>query len=317
MLNFAFLLKTYGEDYSRAKKLIISYRRFNEDSIKLFLVCPDTDKELFAGFAGDDVSIISEETICSEVFTEDTNFTAGYLNQEIYKLAFWELKLCENYMCLDSDALFIRPFYIKDFIYEDAIPYTVLIEDNDLCADNYYNQMYWVGRRKQIAKIEDAIGYHPHHLLTCHGFQIFSGTVLKSLKEDFMAERGYEYKDLIQIAPYEFSWYNLWLQKTKKIPINPIEPLFKTIHLKQHHINYYLAGMRFNDWARSYVGIIVNSNYGVGSGEYEDLSVYNYDNADIPDDIIVNNYRFYKKLMAGRILRRAKSAVKRILRHGK
>ncbi len=34
----------------------------------------------------------------------------GYINQEIVKLAFWELGLTENYFCVDSDAVFVRPF---------------------------------------------------------------------------------------------------------------------------------------------------------------------------------------------------------------
>ena len=304
MVDLGFLLKTYNGDYHRAVKLVGSYTQYNVDRIPLFIVCPKNDIELFSILKGDGISIVPEEEIYSNVFTEDGKMSMGYLNQEIYKLAFWETGLCANYMCIDSDALFIRPFSKWEFMYDDETPYTSLEEDNDLRADHYYNKQYWNSRREWISKIEDEMDFHPHHLLTCHGFQIFSSKVLKSLKEDFMKLKGYDYKDLIRISPYEFSWYNLWLQKTNVIEIHQIECLFKCFHLKQHHIEYALSGMRLEDWAKGYIGIIVNSNYGVGEGDYYDLSVYNRDNAGIPDEIIDQNYNFYKRLRKGRVKRK-------------
>ena len=304
MYDFGFFLKTYRNDYDRAVRLIASYRKNNEESLPLYLACPVADVNLFSDLEGSDVHIIREEDICREVFMEDTKWSAGYLNQAIYKLAFWEMKLCANYMCIDSDAIFIRPFYKNDFMYSNNVPYTTLEEDNDLQSDIYYNKTYWNGRMAWIEKIEDELDYHPYHLMTCHGFQVFSGKVLESLKNDFMILKGYNYKRLIEIAPYEFSWYNLWLQKTEIIPIRPIGYLFKCFHLKQHHIASVLQGMRIEDWAKGYVGIIVNSNYGVGDGDYYDLSIYNGNNIDIPDDIIETNYRFYKRIRKSQIKNR-------------
>ena len=312
MENFAFFLKTYRADYDRAVRLIDTYRKYNMELLPLYIACPKTDIHLFSSLEGTGVYIVPEEDICSGVFTRDNVWPAGYLNQEIYKLSFWETGLCANYMCIDSDAIFIRPFYKRDFMYDDDTPYTSLEEDNDLMADNYYNRLYWNGRMKLIEKIEDELDYHPYHLLTCHGFQIFSGRVLESLKNDFMRPRGYDYKKLIEIAPYEFSWYNLWLQKTEVIPIYPIGYLFKTFHLKQHHIASVLQGMRIEDWAKGYVGIIVNSNYSVGKGDYYDLSVYDGDNADIPNDVVEMNYRFYKRLRRGRERRRIRTLISKV-----
>ena len=257
MHNFGFFLKTYRNDYDRAVRLINSYEKYNVESLPLYLACPKDDISQFSKLENNNIKLVSEEEICGDVFTKDTQWSTGYLNQEIYKLAFWEMGLCSNYMCIDSDAVFIRPFYMKDFMYDDEVPYTSLEEDNDLCSDRYYNRLYWNRRLAWISKIEDEMDYHPHHLLTCHGFQIFSSKVLKSLKNDFMIPRGYSYRDLIEIAPYEFSWYNLWLQKMEIIPIHPIGYLFKTFHLKQHHIFYVLQGMKIEDWARGYIGIIV------------------------------------------------------------
>lgn len=308
MEKFVFLLKTYEKDFDCAIRLLDSFSKHNMDNIHCYVIIPESSKALFIGLLGMEVkrncSFLAEEEFEGLVNEGLNGLSAGYINQEIVKLSFWEMGLCANYMCLDSDALFIRPFYKKDFMYDDDTPYTCLEEDNDLRADNYYNKLYWNRRMEWIRKIEDELDYHPYHLMTCHGFQIFSATVLETLKKDFMLSRNYTYKNLMEIAPYEFSWYNLWLQKTEVIPIHQIECLFKYFHLKQHHIAVVLRGMRIEDWANGYVGIIVNSNYGIGIGDYYDLSVYNRDNADIPDKVIEMNCHFYKRLRKGRIRRK-------------
>ena len=69
------------------------------------------------------------------------------------------------------------------------------------------------------------------------------------------------YVDLLKISPYEFSWYNFYLQKSKIIPIVQSEPHFKTIHTNYQFVLYKLMGIKEEDWARSYIGIIVNSNF--------------------------------------------------------
>lgn len=313
MEKFAFLLKTYDKDLDRAEKLLNSFVQYNDEGMKCYVVAP---RECIKQMAiRTNVCYIPEDTFGGLVSSKVNGIQPGYVNQEIIKLSFWEKGICENYCCLDSDAIFIRPFYMKDFMFDDNTPYTVLFEDHDLQADLYYNREFWNSRMEQIKKIEDELDYHPYHLKTCHGFQIFSSRVLKSLKSDFMEPRGYSYKNLIEISPYEFSWYNLWLQKMEIIPIHEIESLFKCIHLKQHHIQYVLNGMKVEDWLRGrYVGIVVNSNYGVGEGDYYDLSVYNGFNAGISDDIVEMNYRFYKRIRKGWINRKIRpllSAIKR------
>lgn len=302
MLKFAFFLKTYCDDEFRAKELIKSWNKYNVEMLPMFLMCPDEDISLFKSLESDTLTIIPESRMNIQIFAEDRHWTKGYLNQEIYKLAFWELGLCENYQCLDSDALFIRPFYLKDFMYDENVPYTTLFQDNDLKSDPYYYKLYWNSRMEWLKKIEDALDYHPYKLLTCHGFQIFSAKVLRDFKENYLKPNGYSYKDIICIAPYEFSWYNLWLQKTNCIPIHLCDPNFRTFHLKQHHIAYVLHGMKIEDWAKGgYVGIVVNSNYGIGNGDYYDLDIYDAYNAEIPIERIEANYRFYKKLRKGSI----------------
>lgn len=187
--------------------------------------------------------------------TPINGITPGYINQMIVKLAFWELGLCKNYMCLDSDGWFIKEFYVKDFMYDSEIPYTVLYEDKDLKCNPYYYNSFWEGREKQIKIIQNKLNYKTNHLLTCHGFQIFNSAVLQSLKSEYMVPNKLTYLNLITVANYEFSWYNIWLQKTQIIPIHICEPFFKTYHMAYQQFEEVFSGVTEETLKNAYIGI--------------------------------------------------------------
>lgn len=278
MYDFCFMLKTYNKDYRYVERLIQSFRKYNKDSIHMFIVLPNKDIQLFSVFVSENISLIEEESIDVDIFLKGINgLPAGYLNQEIYKLAFWKLKLCKNYCCLDSECYFIRDFYITDFMYDCEIPYTVLIEDKELKANPQYYKYYWQYREKGIQRIAETIGFADRKILTCHGFQNLSCTVLEDFERSFLKVRGYTYRDIIEMSPYEFSWYNLWLQKRKTIPIYVCEPFFKTYHLRKQHISDFFSGITENDLARSYVGIVINGNFATSRKiiSYSDVCLYN------------------------------------------
>ena len=48
------------------------------------------------------------------------------------KSEFWRLGLCQNYLVIDSDSWFIRPFGRDDFLYEGDQPYTVINEGSHM-----------------------------------------------------------------------------------------------------------------------------------------------------------------------------------------
>jgi hypothetical protein len=137
----------------------------------------------------------------------------------------------------------------------------VLVEDNELKVEPRYYEQHWQGREPQLRRIQQLVGLQDRRVLTCHGHQIFSAKVLKSLKDDFMEPRGWTYEDLLEQAPYEFTWYNMWLQKARPIPIEIREPLVKVFHHEEHELEYALRGITNADIARGYVALVVNSNY--------------------------------------------------------
>ncbi len=234
------MLKTYGEDFLYTQRLIASYRKHNSDDIPLYVVVPRADLGKFATFEGVDIETLAEESVTDCLVSDDSVFgiRPGYINQEIIKLAFWELDLCDNYLCLDSDAEFIRDFYFADFMHDENTPFSVLVEDNELAVDPEYYNEHWIGRSKLLEVIKQELGVEDRRTLTCHNKTIFSAKVLKTFKEKYLLPRGYTYVGPLKKSPYEFSWYNFWLQKDKTIPIVFREPLFKIFHSKNQHLEY-------------------------------------------------------------------------------
>jgi len=265
------LLKSYAPDLAYAERLVTSFNQFNRDSIPLYIVVPDEEISLFAKFSTSTIEVLGESILGSHLVDTDVHgLRPGYINQEIIKLAFWELGLAENYFCVDSEALFIREFYTSDFMATPEVPYTVLVEDNELKVEpNYFNQ-YWVQREASLREIQRLVGLDDAIIRTCHGHQVFSRTVLRSFVDEFLIPKGWAYRDALAAAPYEFSWYNMWLQKTNLIPIHQREPLVKVFHNEDQHLEYILRGVTVQDIARGYLAVVVNSSY---ARELENVTV--------------------------------------------
>lgn len=266
MHKLAFLLKSYAPDAAYAERMVSSFHAFNRDHIPLFVVVPDEDRDLFCGFSevGDhpDVTLVSESDLSKHLVNEPVHgLRPGYINQEIVKLAFWELGYADNYFCVDSEAEFLRPFGVEDFMATDTEPYSVLVQDLELKADPVYFSQYWESRDSAINRIAALVGWSDPVIRTCHGHTVFSRRVLESFVKDFLNPRGWDYRDALAEAPYEFSWYNLWLQTSEVIGIHPREPWIKVFHTEQEYLDAVLRGITSEDLARAYLGVVVNANF--------------------------------------------------------
>ena len=261
------LCKSYSGDFEYAQRMVKSFHKFNSDSIQLFLVVPENDMDLFAPLSGDFVTLLSEQLLIGNLVDHEVHsMRPGYINQEIVKLSFWELGLAQNYFCVDSDAEFIRTFGVSDFMFDSVAPYSVLVQDLELAVEpEYYNQ-YWVSREAELRSIAEIVGVDSRVVLTCHGHTVFSRTVLQSFVNDFLAPRDWTYVDALEFSPYEFTWYNMWLQKSGVIEIHPREPWIKVFHNQSQHMEYVLRAVEHSDIARGYLGVVVNSNYSRGLG---------------------------------------------------
>ena len=264
------LCKSYGGDLEYAQRMVKSFTEFSADSIQLFLVVPEVDLALFEPLAGNHVQVLSENLLGEHLVDREVHgIRPGYINQEIVKLSFWELELAENYFCVDSDAEFIRHFRVEDFMFDSKTPYSVLVQDLELAVEpEYYNQ-YWLARESELKSIAELVGLDSRVVLTCHGHTVFSRVVLKSFVENFLNPRGWSYADALEFSPYEFTWYNMWLQKCRVIDIHPREPWIKVFHNRSQHMEYLLRGISVEDISRSYLGVVVNSNFAKSYVEIE------------------------------------------------
>ena len=268
MVPFAFLVKSYRNDLDLAARLFATLDRFNVDDIPTWVVVPDDDVADFQELCADPLFVLPESVLQQHLVSEPiAGIRPGYINQEIVKLAFWELGLASNYLPVDSDAVFLRDFTMSDFMFSSEIPYTVLLEDRDLLTDPEYYQTHWQGRERVLRAIQAEVGLSDDRLLTCHGHQVLSGTVLRSLRDDFLVPRGWDYAEMLRHGPYEFSWYNFWLQKSKAVPIELREPYFKVIHSEHQHLEMVIRGITTTDIARGYLGVIINSNFSKSFGD--------------------------------------------------
>ena len=262
MHNFGILLKSYDGDFDLAERLIESFNKYNPESLPMFIVVPEEDVQKFSRFASDTITLLSENLLGEHLVDHEVaGIRPGYINQEIVKLSFWELGLTENYFCVDSDAVFIRPLTVDDFMYDEHTPYTVLVEDNELKVEPKYYAEHWQGREIALRRIQQEVGLKDRRLLTCHGHQVFSSVVLRSLKEEFLASRKWNYADMLEVSPYEFTWYNMWIQKQQGAAIQRIEPLAKVIHSEYQFVIHSLSGIQESDISRGYLALVVNSNF--------------------------------------------------------
>jgi hypothetical protein len=260
--SFGMLLKSFDQDLEYARRCINSFNENNAAGIDLYLMVPDEDLALFASLAGGHVQLLSDSPL-EKYFTSDSvnGMRPGYINQEIVKLAFWELGLLSNYLCVDSDAIFIRPIKVSDYMADDTTPYSVLVEDKDLHIQPRYFEEHWKAREEALKRIQQSIGFTDQVFRTCHGHQVMSSKVLSDFRENFLNARGWTYLDALAIAPYEFTWYNLWLQKSQVIPVVSREPFAKVFHNEDQHLDAILRGMTVEDISRAYPLLVVNSNY--------------------------------------------------------
>lgn len=269
--SLGILIKSYRDDLERAEELCRSLKLFNTDDLPIWIVVPEQDVPDFTLCAQSCNATLLSESLFSRYLTQVpvSGIRPGYINQEIIKLAFWELGLVENYLPIDSDAVVLRPFGKCDLMFDSATPFTVLLEDHELKIDPKYFAENWQGREASLNDIKSFLELEDHRILTCHGHQVLSAPVLKSFKEQVLLPRGLGYRDILEIAPYEFSWYNFWLQKSQVIPIHQREPYFKVIHSAEQHLEIALKGITMDDISRAYIGVVINSNFSKSWGEID------------------------------------------------
>ena len=249
--------KSYHLDVHRAKNLLDSINKYNIDNIPFYISVPESDIDLFKKELGE-----SNYTLLKD---EDINtLNEGWKGQQIVKSQFWKLGLCENYLCIDSDCVFIKDFKVTDFMFDNETPYTVCHEYKSffefmdkfpLSFDPYES---FVNERLHIMELFGRSGaiydFGP-------GPTIWSSKVWQSLEEQYIIPNNITFADLIEANGSEFTWYGEALLAFRPFEILPVQPLFKVFHYSGQFVQAKQQGYTEQIYTKNYYGIILQSNF--------------------------------------------------------
>jgi uncharacterized protein DUF6492 len=258
---------SFSRDVLRAKRLAESVTAHNREKIPFYISVPRRDLDLFRStLAGHAVELIAQEDgIAANPALDMQRVLAmpGGLQQQIVKSEFWRLGLAANYLCLDSEGVFIRDFGRRDFLVEGDVPYSIVHEGRDVLQattrfgphrvrGEFLADRQAVMREMGREGIVYDYGYSPY---------LWSAKVWQDLDRNFLKPRGETFADIVERCPSEFTWYGEALMKYRSIPLWPREQLFRHYHYEHQYWLDRMLGMTKAVLAHDHMGIVFQSNW--------------------------------------------------------
>lgn len=265
MRDLVLYCKSYRNDFLRLKRLLASINRFNADGLPFYISTPTADHDLLIKTVGrDGYHWVADEEIVQA--NAQANFAAyqampGGLSQQIIKSEFWRLGLTENYLCLDSDSVFIRPFYRTDFMAEDGIPYTVLHQNKELfqLATDRGHLRVERDLRAEAECVKALFARSGPNFYCAPAPFIWSARVWQSLDREYLQPNSISLWEFISPVHPETLIYGETLLKYRAIPLIAIEPLFRTYHYDWHYYLMKRLGETEEKLRQNYLGVIYQS----------------------------------------------------------
>lgn len=265
MKPLALYCKSYSIDLRRVVRLAHSIRQHNAESLPFYVSVPQAELPLFREhLAGLNVELLADEDILRaspRIDPEQVARLPGSVSQQVVKSEFWRLGLSTAYLCLDSDAIFIRPFGLADFMAPDGTPYTMLDEAHDLLED---------ALRQKRQRVVDAFQREAdlvQQLFQRQGRRYSFGpfplvwhrAVWQTLDERYLQPRGMSFADAIAQAPIESRWYGEALLAYQAVPLLPCQALFKVYHYAWQFDQDKRSGVDAAKLTQLYCGVIYQS----------------------------------------------------------
>lgn len=268
MKDLVLYCKTYSRDFLRVERLLASIKKFNADDIPVYISTPVNEHDLLIEILGEEKSYtwVSDEDIVSanpNADIEKYNAMAGGLSQAIVKAEFWRLGISENYLCIDSDSIFIRDFYKTDFLSDEGPPFTILHQNKEYfqLAKNRGMEKVPEDLRKEAQRVQ-ALFKRTGPLFYCAPAPfIWSAKVWQSLDSEYLIPRGESIWDLVSSEYPETLIYGEALMKYKAIPLLAIEPLFRVYHYDWQYFLMKRLGETEENLRQNYSGVIYQSNW--------------------------------------------------------
>lgn len=257
--------KSYRTDLKRVTRLTDSINRFNVDNIPFFISVPKCDIEIFKKYLGKfSPHIIQDELIIrnnSKIDVQLFNKLPGNLSQQIVKSEFWRLDISDTYLCIDSDAVFIRPFFKSDFLHAESLPYTVMDESHEFLEAALHTGKFDVltNFHSEAEHVQKIFGRSGRSFAFGPFPNIWHKSVWKSLDEEHLIPREMNFMDAIVSMPMESRWYGEALLKYHAIQLLPCQPFFKVYHYAWQLDRDRRSGINERKLAMMYNGVIYQS----------------------------------------------------------
>jgi len=264
-MNLVFFCKSYIGDLYRFMRLWESLKKNNPEKIPFYACIPAADFHAFKSVIVDHTAInwIADEDVVKSSpggSLELYHSLDGRLSQQIIKAEAWRVIGCSNYVCFDSDCVFIRNVFSTDFLSPDGFPYTVMhqhkcfLEEAIVKNKTKYLQ-YFKEESKKIKSVfhreglDFEFGPNPY---------IWSSRVWNDLFQKTLSPNGQTLWTAIIDTPTEWRWYGESLLLHKSIPLMPIEPLMKAF-LYQWQVKKFKQS--FKELPKLYLGVLIQSNW--------------------------------------------------------
>jgi len=251
----------------RLKRLLASIQLFNSDEIPFYVSTSEADKELLFQVVGSNgYHWVSDESIITANPRAKPGIEkgrSGGLSQQVIKSEFWRLALAENYVCLDSDCIFITDFYKHHFLAEDGIPYTVIYENKEFyqLADNRGHSKVFQNLHAEAETVKALFGRSgPNYYCPCPPF-IWSSKVWQSFDKQYLEPKGMTFWDYSRADRPETLTYLEALLKFKAIPLYAIEQLFRVYYYDWHYFLLKRLGETEEKLKHHFLGVIYQSNW--------------------------------------------------------
>jgi hypothetical protein len=265
MKPFVLYCKSYSTDLNRVVRLARSIQQHNPENIPFFVSVPQAELPLFREhLAGLGVELLADEDVLKAAPRIDPELVCrmpGYLSQQVVKSEFWRLSYSEAYLCLDSDAFFIRPFGQADFLAADGTPYTMLDEAHDLLEDALRHKKTRVLEAfyREADQVQQLFGRQGRRYSFGPFPLVWHRAVWESLDARYLQPKGMSFADAIAQAPIESRWYGEALLAYKAVPLLPCQALFKVYHYAWQFDQDRRASIGAEQLARFYCGALYQS----------------------------------------------------------
>lgn len=230
--KLAFVNKSFNRDLKVSLRLYESYEKFVKPTPPFYVVMPEKEKSLFFKYfteAKDKKQInhlpvfLTEQEVfkrCGkDVYTKSMKMR-GWQQQQVVKLCFGKLGIADNYLTIDSDTYFTRPFDTNILFHNgQARTYAPsIIKKNNkhqASTDKMFSEFTQINMFL-TGKSED----YNNFIL---GFGMWSSEMIKELDGFIYHKKQYNFADLINLVPLEMQWYGVFvythhLQKFFKLP---------------------------------------------------------------------------------------------------